>query len=54
LSSSRNDVVQAEECEVNDEDEVNDPMEEDENNKIVQDDGTNQLIQGLFARLDED
>ena len=48
-SSSRNDVVQAMEHEVNNEDQVNDLMEEDDNNNIVQDDGTNQLIQGLFT-----
>jgi hypothetical protein len=53
-SSSRNDVVQAEEHEANNEDQVNDPMEEDENNNIVQDDGTNQMIQDLFAQSDED
>jgi hypothetical protein len=53
-SSSRDDVVQAEEHGVNIEDQVNDPMEEDDNNNVVQDDGTNELIQYLFTRLDED
>ena len=52
-SNSRNDVVQAEEREVNNEDQVNDPMEKDDNNNIVQDDGTNQLIQDLFTLLDD-
>jgi hypothetical protein len=36
------------------EDQVNDPMEVDDNNNIVQDDGTNQMIQELFDHLDED
>jgi hypothetical protein len=54
-SSSRNDVVQAEEHDQANEDlmeeddgtnQVNDPMEED--------DGTNQMIQDLFSQPDED
>ena len=54
-SSTRNvDVVQAKEHEVNNEDEVNEPMDVDDNNNIVQDDGTNQMIQELFARKDDD
>ena len=36
------------------EDQVNDPMEVDDNNNIVQDDGTNQMIQDLFSHQNED
>ena len=39
---------------MNNEDEVNEPIEVDDNNNIVQDDGTNQMIQELFARQDDD
>jgi hypothetical protein len=53
-NSSINDVVQDEEHEVDNEDQVNDPMEVDDNNNIVQDDGTNQMIKDLFAHSDED
>jgi hypothetical protein len=53
-SSRKNDVVQDEEHEVDNEDQVNDPMEVDDNNNIVQDDGTNQMIQYLFGHPDED
>jgi hypothetical protein len=35
------------------EDQVNDPMELDDNNNKVQDDGTNQMIQDLFGHHDE-
>ena len=49
-SSSRNDLIQAEEHEAYNEYQVNDPMEKYDNNNIVQDHGTNQLIQDLFAR----
>ena len=53
-SSSKNDHVQVEEHEMNNENQVNDPMEVDENNNIFQNDGTNQIIQDLFARPDVD
>ena len=42
------------EHEVNNEDEVNEPIEVDANNNIVQDDRTNQMIQELFARKNDD
>jgi hypothetical protein len=67
-SSSRNDVVQAEEHDQENEDlmeeddeknQLNDPMEEDYgenqlNDPMEEDDGTNQRIQDLFLKPDED
>jgi hypothetical protein len=55
-SSSRNDVVQAEE---HHDQENEDLMEEDDgtnqvNDPMEEDDGTNQMIQDLFSQPDED